>query len=140
MAYFEVLKELQETTLIRERLLSRLRTELSRFVRGSGNEELVKDLVEDLRFNRRNYINLTTKISKGSMLSDDVNRELYTLLEYNVLVALNNELELLSKISRYIQEGKIRLLMLDEIYDDIESVNDIMIRFVNLIPAFKEDQ
>ncbi|MEM2157468.1 MAG: hypothetical protein QXO72_00435 [Sulfolobales archaeon] len=140
MAYFEVLKELQETTLIRERLLSRLRTELSRFVRGSGNEELVKDLVEDLRFNRRNYINLTTKISKGSMLSDDVNRELYTLLEYNVLVALNNELELLSKISRYIQEGKLRLLMLDEIYDDIESVNDIMIRFVNLIPAFKEDQ
>ncbi|MEM1897999.1 MAG: hypothetical protein QXD36_02730, partial [Sulfolobales archaeon] len=83
MTYFELLKEVQEITLTHERLLNRLRVELGRFSRGSNNEELVKDLIEDLRYYRRTYINLTNMISKKGVKFNEVRDELYTLLEYN---------------------------------------------------------
>ncbi|MCS7108042.1 MAG: hypothetical protein RMH77_06250 [Sulfolobales archaeon] len=138
MACLEVLKELQETTLIRERLLNRLRNELSKFVRGSGDEEVVKDLIEDLRFNRRNYIKLSAEISKKGVLTNELSNDLSTLIEYNVLIALNNELELLSRVYKYVQEGRIKLLMLEDIHSDIELINDIMYRFSTILPSFKD--
>lgn len=138
MACLEVLKELQETTLIRERLLNRLRNELSKFVRGSGDEEVVKDLIEDLRFNRRNYIKLSAEISKKGVLTNELSNDLSTLIEYNVLIALNNELELLSRVYKYVQEGRIKLLMLEDIHGDIELINDIMYRFSTILPSFKD--
>lgn len=139
MAHLEILKELQETTLIREKLLSKLRSELIKLVKGSGDEDVIKDLVEDLRLNRRKYINLSFKIcdNRGS-LPNELNEDLYTLLEYNVLIALRNELELLSKIYKYIQGGKIRLLMLEDISSDIESVNEIIDRFAAALPTLRD--
>ncbi|MEM0361952.1 MAG: hypothetical protein QXY36_00300 [Sulfolobales archaeon] len=133
MTYFELLKEVQEITLTHERLLNRLRVELGRFSRGSNNEELVKDLIEDLRYYRRTYINLTNMISKKGVKFNEVRDELYTLLEYNILISLNNELELLTKISKYVREGRMRLIMLEDVLNDIESVNIILNHLSNAI-------
>lgn len=134
MTYFEVLKEVQEATLTHERLLSKLRVELSKFSKCYCNEELVKDLIEDLRHNRRTYANLTTKNLRNMIISN-VDDGLYTLVEYNVLVTLNNEIELLTKIYRYVQEGRMKFIILEEVLNDIESVNDIMNRLSKTIYA-----
>lgn len=133
MAYFELLKEVQEITLTHERLLNRLRVELGRFSRGSNNEELVKDLIEDLRYYRRAYVNLTTMISKRGVKFNEVRDDLYTLLEYNILISLNNELELLTKISKYVREGRMRLIMLEDVLNDIKSVNTILSHLSNAV-------
>ncbi|MEM1600672.1 MAG: hypothetical protein QW339_01685, partial [Sulfolobales archaeon] len=98
-----------------------------------NNEELVKDLIEDLRYYRRTYINLTNMISKKGVKFNEVRDELYTLLEYNILISLNNELELLTKISKYVREGRMRLIMLEDVLNDIESVNIILNHLSNAI-------
>ncbi len=133
MAYFEVLKEVQEATLIHERLLNNLRVELGKFGKCSCNEESIKDLIEDLRYNRRIYVNLTAKDLRNVMTSNNLDDGLYTLVEYNVLVTLNNELELLTRVHRYVQEGRMKYIISEDILNDIESVNNIMDMFSKAI-------
>ncbi len=135
MAYLDVLKEVQETTLTHERLLNRLRSELSKFSRGSSGEESVKELVEDLRHNRRAYLNLTVLIYGKGKAPNSLSEDVYTLLEYNILVAFNNELELLSKVSKYVREGRMKLMSLEDLLNDIETVNNIINHFSRAINA-----
>ncbi|MCC6021535.1 MAG: hypothetical protein LM560_00205 [Desulfurococcaceae archaeon] len=133
MAYFEVLNEVQEITLRHERLVNRLRVELSKVSSGSHNEDLIKDLVEDLRRTRRVYSSVTSKVSSIELKDGNVGNDLYTLLEYNVLIALNNELELLKILSKHIRRGKIKSIELDDIVDDVSHVNEILASLSNSI-------
>jgi hypothetical protein len=133
MSYFEVLNEVQEITLRHERLVNRLRVELSNVSSGSHNEDLIKDLVEDLRRTRRVYSSVTSKVSGIELKDSNVGNDLYTLIEYNVLIALNNELELLKTLSKHIRRGKIKSIELDDIVNDVSHVNEILASLSNSI-------
>jgi hypothetical protein len=133
MSYFEVLNEVQEITLRHERLVNRLRVELSKVSSGSHNEDLIKDLVEDLRRTRRVYSSVTSKVSGIELKDSNVGNDLYTLIEYNVLIALNNELELLKTLSKHIRRGKIKSIELDDIVNDVSHVNEILASLSNSI-------
>jgi len=127
MNYFEILKEVQDVTLRRERLLTRLRRELGRFSRCSCNEEVIRDLVDSLRSARRRYASLIEVISSSglSLTSSEVS-DLLTLLEYNALIALNNELELLDLIATQIHNGNVSLIELGEIDCDRDDVRNLL--------------
>ncbi len=133
MSYFEILNEVQEITLRHERLINRLRVELSKVSSGRHSEDLIKDLVEDLRHARKVYSSVTSKVSSIELNNSNVGNELYTLLEYNVLIAFNNELELLRILSKHIRRGKIKSIELNDIVNDISHVNEILVSLSNSI-------
>ena len=133
MSYFEILNEVQEITLRHERLINRLRVELSKVSSGRHSEDLIKDLVEDLRHARKVYSSVTSKVSSIELNNSNVSNELYTLLEYNVLIAFNNELELLRILSKHIRRGKIKSIELNDIVNDISHVNEILVSLSNSI-------
>jgi hypothetical protein len=133
MSYFEILNEVQEITLRHERLINRLRVELSKVSSGRHSEDLIKDLVEDLRHARKVYSSVTSKVSSIELSNSNVGNELYTLLEYNVLIAFNNELELLRILSKHIRRGKIKSIELNDIVNDISHVNEILVSLSNSI-------
>lgn len=120
----EALNNLQEITLRRERLLQRLRRELTRFSRCLCNEDFIRDLIRDLRDSRQKYVNtISDNIEYLRNFNDD---RINTLLEYSALVGFNNELELLIMIYRYVRNGKIRSIEVSEILKDIEDVKYVI--------------
>ncbi len=124
MDYLNVLNEVQEFTLRRERILQKLRRELIRFSKCSCNEDLVRDLIEDLRESRRKYVNVVVNIDKNLMNVDD--DQLFTLLEYSAIIGLNNELEILNIVCKYVRNGKITSIQLNEVLNDIEAVKSVI--------------
>lgn len=123
--YPDLLNEIQEFTLRRERILQKLRRELIKFNKCSCNEDLIRDLIEDLRDSRRRYFNVVVGIDRDYLMSVNDN-QLITLLEYSTIIGFNNELEILNIICRYIRSGRITSIQLHEVLNDIEVVKNVI--------------
>lgn len=120
----ELLNSLQEVTLKRERLLKRLRRELTKFGKPVCSEDFIRGLLMDLRDSRQRYADLVA--SRVGYLRSLNDNGINTLLEYSTLIGLRNELELLTILYRYVRSGRITSIRATEILEDMESVKRII--------------
>ena len=119
-------RNVETLTLKRDKLLSKLRKQVSDLEKGRVSFEEVKETLDKLRRTRK-VLFKSLEVSKASGLSAEYVEPLTTLLEFTLMVSVNDEKELLQKI-RDLLSGEGDREGVEYVQEDLKNLEQFAIK------------
>ncbi len=121
----DVFKNMEKAVLRRDELLNKLRKQIEEL--GNINDYEVNRLmntVRRLRRSRRNLIKILSNL-KLNDIDESFNDLVKTLAQFTLLVAVNDEEELVKEVVSRFKEGGVSSDVIRELEDDLREVNKL---------------
>jgi hypothetical protein len=118
-------RNIENLTLKRDKLLSKLRKHIDKASLEKINYEELDDIIISLRKIRRTYIKLLKEMDPKLPIEKEYNELLRTLMEFTSLIALNDEYELIDKVGKLASDMEVDKERIDKLKDDINELKEL---------------